>query len=129
MAFYNAEPETEEDVTAKSIALDKLMSKLKKRRSPYLERSGVFLLGYPKENVKEWSNSKLEEMYKAVGAETVVYKKRKTAYVDEKDALNKIRMTAREEVIKEKIRRDNFRNMLGVSCDLVIFLLRFAIPI
>lgn len=130
MALYNAAPETQEDMVAKRIALDKMISELKRKNPACLEKAGVFLPGYPKENVREWTNSKLEDMYRAVGTEAVIQKRKRTSGQGENEAvLTEIRMAAREEVVKEKRRRDTFRNMLGVSCNLVKFLLRFAIPI
>ena len=128
VAIYNCVPPSAEDVVAKNIALKEYVAELAKRKSKFLEGSGVFQLEYKDEDPKSWSDQQTAEMYRLLEAKAVRYDQTDIGGLSEQDkALRLIRVTAMNVIYGEGSKRDIFRNAMQISMNVLMIALNVAL--
>lgn len=121
VAVYNVTPETEEDVRSKNIAMGLYIGELKKRKSKYLDDSGVFKLAYEEIDLKKWSDQDIVTMYRILETKASSYGRIEVNKLEEgPKALMLMRLTAMNAVFEEGKRRDLFRNMADVAINALL---------
>lgn len=107
MTMYNVTPQTDQDLVAKNVTLGEYRTELKKRRSQYLEASGVFRLSYAEVDLTAWPKEKIRRTHDLLDSSMAIYKKMDISKLnDEEKALRVIRITARDAFWREAGRRD-----------------------
>jgi len=130
VAIYNCVPPSDEDIIAKNIALKEYIGELAKRKSTYLEGSGVFQLTYKDEMLKTWSDQQTAEMYRLLEAKAVRYDKTDIGGLSEQDkALRLIRITAMQVIYREGTKRDIFRNTMLMATNVLMVAMSVAVSI
>lgn len=115
-AVYNCRSEAPMDMTAKNITLGTYIDDLKKRRSKYLEDSGVFQLSFDREDIKKWTDRQIVETFRALETKALQYERTGEADLrEEEKTAQLIRLTAMDAIYREGKRRDLFRNILEAS--------------
>lgn len=116
VAIYNVKIDSPMDMTARNIAFDTYIGEIKKRRSKYLEDSGVFQLSYDQENIKKWTDRQIVETFRALETKTLEFEKAKAEDLTEEDrTMQLVRLTAMNAIYKEGAKRDLFRNIMEAS--------------
>jgi predicted small secreted protein len=130
VAVYNVTPETEEDIKAKNIAMGAYVAELKKRKSKYLDDSGVFKLAYEEIDLKKWSDQDIVTMFRTLEARASSYGRVEVNKLEEgPKALMLMRLTAMNAVFEEGKRRDLFRNMVDVAMNAFLVFASVAVAI
>ena len=113
--IYNVHFTGWEDNIAKSLTLGEFIALLEKRRSQYIEDSGIFDLEYEKIDISSWSDEDLIKLYKALLPRTEPY------YIDsahelteEKNAERIIFLTGLGAVVKELKKRETTSNAMYI---------------
>ncbi len=121
--IYNVNTNSEEEITAKNIALTKYMKILKARNSKYLKESGVFDLSYEKIYLSKWHEEDLVRIFKHLQYQPEKYDFETTTELTEQQNTRRIvYLTAMVALAEEVKNRDNtryamdmFGNLLGIA--------------
>jgi hypothetical protein len=128
--IYNVKQEDWEGGIARSLALDYYLSLLKKRRSAYIENSGIFAMQYDKVKLSSWKDEDLVKLYDALAPRTDPY------YMDSAHELTEMQnaerivcLTALASTEKELRRRDNNRNTTALAGQVILAILTIALQL
>lgn len=114
--LYNAKPSVNEDVLAKNIALQTYVEQLRKRKSKYLESSGIFDLEYTPVGYEKWDDKKIVALYKYLDSKIYAGSWDRISELPEEDRrMMVIRITARDVVYKEGRHRDIVRQSAEIA--------------
>ena len=128
VSFFNVPDEIYEDSVAKYLTIQKYMEILEKRKSEYIENSGIFGLAYKEIDLKLWNDQDLVTVYEALERRTIEYRYAPVATLTEREnALRICRLTGMNCLIDELRRRKNTREAWGVAAQLVTVALQVAL--
>jgi predicted small secreted protein len=126
--IYNVAPETEKDGIAKNIALAEYIKELKKRRSKYIEASGIYELGYVDVDIRKWSDTEIVEYYTYLSSRVKEYEAVKSLELTDRwKAEVSMYVTARNAVFQEGKRRDHVRQFVEIAGTVLVAALNAAI--
>lgn len=128
--IYNISPKDWEDGIAKNVSLGEYINLLLKRNSSYLKKSGIFQVKYDKVNLKAWKDPDLLKLYDTLIPKTEKY------YIEGGPELSEIQnterimyLTALSAVDTELRRRDNTRNAVGITGQILVGALSIALAL
>lgn len=129
--IYNTTTDGFSEETAKSITLDKYIILLDKRKSKYLEDSGVFDLTYEKIDIKKWSDQDLIKVFEELRAETMLkYQHRTISHLTEEENAHRIiHLTGLKEIARELKARENTRYAWDIAGQVLATALSVAVSI
>ncbi len=128
--IYNSKSDVWEDSVARSIALEEYLKLLKKRKSAYIKKSGIFNIKYDKVNVSKMKDGDLERLYDALLPRAEVYRMDSAPELSEiQNADRIIYLTAISSVITELERRDNTRNVISIAGQVLVTALTVALQL
>ena len=126
--IYNVKHEIWEDDIARSIALQQYIELLKKRKSQYIKKSGIFEINYEKVKISSWKDDDLMKLYDVLEPKAALY------YVDAAPELNEIQnaeriiyLTALSAITTEMKKRNNTRNVVSVAGQVLMGALTVAL--
>ena len=126
--IYNVRHADWEGTMARNITLDEYINLLRKRRSLYIKKSGIFNIKYEKQKLSKWKKEELERLYDLLEPKTQNY------YIETANALtegqNAIRityLTAMGCVVRELERRQNTDAVIGTAMQVIITALSVAL--
>lgn len=126
--IYNTKSDIWEDSIARSIALEEYIKLLKKRRSAYIKKSGIFSIKYDKVKISGMKDEELEKLYDALLPKAEVYRMDSAPELSEIQNASRITyLTAISSVITELKKRDNTRNVISVAGQVLITVLTIAL--
>jgi hypothetical protein len=128
--IYNISPKDWEDGIARNVSLGEYINLLSKRNSDYLRKSGIFEVKYDKINLKAWKDPDLLKLYDTLIPKTEKY------YVEEAPGLSEVQnterimyLTALSAIDTELRRRDNTRNAMGITGQVLMGALTVALAL
>ena len=125
--IYNLRHETWEDGIARSISLEKYQELLKKRRSEYVKKSGIFDIKYEKTDVASWQEEDVAKLYEALEPKIEVYYVGKSGDLTEIQNASRIMyLTAISAVGDEFKKRRNTKTAISVAGQLLVTALTIA---
>lgn len=128
--MYNAKSDIWEDSIARSIALEEYLKLLKKRRSAYIRKSGIFNIKYDKVKISKMKDADLERLYDALIPKAELYRMDSAPELSERQNAGRIiYLTAISSVITEMKRRNNTRNIISIAGQVLITALTVALQI
>ncbi len=128
--IYNAKSDVWEDSIARSIALEEYLKLLKKRKSAYIKKSGIFNIKYDKVKVSKMKDADLERLYDVLIPKAEVFSMESAPALSEIENTNRIiYLTAISAVITELKRRDNTRNVISIAGQVLITAITVALQI
>lgn len=126
--IYNAKNEIWEDSIARSIALEEYLKLLKKRRSAYIRKSGIFNIKYDKVKVSKMNDDDLDKLYYALLPKAETYSMDSAPELSEMQNADRIiYLTAISSVITELKKRDNAKNVISIAGQVLITVLTVAL--
>jgi hypothetical protein len=126
--LYNVTPDNEKDGIAKNITLTEYMADLKKRKSPYIDASGMYELSYTEVDLRKWSDQEIVEFYKYLTQKVRGYERVNEVSLSERaKAIRVIHITARNAVYAEGKRRDIVRQLMEVVGTVLVTALNAAL--
>lgn len=129
MTMYNVTPQTDRDLVAKDITLVEYRTELKKRRSKYLDASGVFRLSLAEVDLTTWPKEQIIKTHDLLDASMAIYKKVDLSKLnDEEKALRVIRVTARNAFWREAGRRDLLVNTWETAWGILLTVAQNVVP-
>lgn len=128
--MYNAKSDIWENSIARSIALEEYLKLLKKRRSAYIKKSGIFNIKYDKVKVSRMKDEDLERLYDALVPKAEIYRMDSAPELSEiQNASRIIYLTAISSVITELKKRENARNIISIASQVLVTALTVALQI
>jgi len=128
--IYNSKNDIWEDSIARSIALEEYLKLLKKRKSAYIKKSGIFNIKYDKVNVSKMKDEDLEKLYDALIPKAEVYRMDSAPELSEMENASRIiYLTAVSSVITELKKRDNAKNVISIAGQILITALTVALQV
>lgn len=126
--IYNVKHEEWEDGIARNLALEQYMALLKKRKSEYVEKSGVFDIKYDKVNLRKWKDADLVNLYRKLLPRSKDYYIDASAELNDRQNAERILyLTALNTVSTEINRRKNTRNAIEIASQLLVGALTVAL--
>ncbi len=126
--IYNVRHECWEDSMARSIALDEYINMLRKRKTLYAKKSGVFNIKYDKVKLSSWKKEELEKLYDLLDPKTQNYYMETAFKLTEAENAKRITyLTAINCVARELERRENTDKVLGTTAQVVMGALSVAL--
>jgi hypothetical protein len=106
--IYNVQPVTYDDGVARRIAIEEYQNLLSKRRSRYVNDSGIFQIKYDKVSLKSWTTEDLAKFYQSMYPKAACYYQDAAPELSEKQNAERIvYVTAVNAAAKELKRRDS----------------------
>lgn len=126
--LHNVTPAISEDVIAKSIAIVEYTRELKKRKSQYIESSGILELASKELDLDEWTDKEIVEMYRLLDYQVSIYKDAKIEeFSEEERALRVIRITAKNAIFLEGKKRDLLRSFMDIFGQVLLIAVNVAL--
>jgi hypothetical protein len=126
--IYNVAHESWEDGAARSIALEKYLTLLAKRRSAYIRDSGVFGIKYDKVNLASWKDDDVVKLYNAlIPAADSYYMDTSQDLTDIENARRIMYLTALNSLDDEMKRRDMKRSAVAMAGNVLMTALMVAL--
>lgn len=128
--IYNVKHETWEDNMARSIALDEYISLLRKRKSMYIKKSGIFNIKYDKVKVSSWKKEELEKLYDLLEQKAYNYHMESSYKLTENENAQRITyLTALSCVATELERRENTDKAMGTAAQILVGVVGIALSL
>ena len=126
--IHNVNHENWEDNIARSLALQKYLDLLTKRKSKYIKDSGVFDMTYEKVNLTKWADDDLIKLYDTLETKAGAY------YIDSAGELTEtenteriVYLTAQSAMATEMKKRNNTRNAASIATQVLGGILTIAL--
>ena len=129
--IYNAKSDIWEEKMARSIALEEYLKLLKKRKSRYIKKSGIFNMKYDRVNVSKMKEEDLEKIYDALapGAETYYMDSAAPELTERQNVKRLVYLTAMSSIVTELEKRNNAKNVLSIAGQVLVTALTVALQI
>jgi len=118
---YNVTPESWEDGIARSITLEEYMSLLGKRKSKYINSSGIFEAKYEKVKLSEWKDDDLIKLFGVLSPKADAY------YMDAAPELTEVQnaqrivyLTAISAIDTEMKKRRNTKGAVSIASQILM---------
>lgn len=126
--IYNLKVDTWEDETAKGIALSEFREFLKKRKSKFIKKSGIFEVEIEKVDLKKWTDHDLMKVYNALEPKARVYYESSAADLSEEENARRVMyLTAMSAIVKDLRNRETTQGALQVAGDVLMIALSVAL--
>lgn len=126
--IYNVKGENWEDNIARSVTLGEYLELLRKRKSQYIKKSGIFNIKYDKVQLSKWKDEELEKLYNLLVPKADGYNMEFASKLTEtQNAERIVYLTAISAVIKELERRDNTNKALAMVSQVLVTALSVAL--
>jgi len=128
--IYNAKSDIWEENMARSIALEEYLKLLKKRKSRYIKKSGIFKVKYDKVKVSKMKDDDLEKLYYALVPKTETYYMESAPELTEREnAKRLVYLTAMSSISTEMEKRNNTKNVISIAGQVLVTALTVALQI
>jgi hypothetical protein len=126
--IYNVTPETWEDGIARSIALENYLSILAKRKSKYINKSGIFEAKYEKVKLSTWKEEDLVKLFEALSPKADAYYMDAAPELTEtQNAQRIVYLTAINAIDTEMKKRRNTQSAMSIAGQVLMTALSVAL--
>jgi len=128
--IYNVRHENWEDGIARSLTLEEYLNLIRKRKSKYIKKSGIFEIEYEKVKLSKWKDKDLVRLYDILSPKAGEYYMDFAQELSEKENAQRIvYLTAINSVSKELKKRDIAYKALSIAGQILGTLLTVALSL